>query len=86
MATELQVTCVTKPEGSTSHEHITHLGVVGWGVVPVAMVVAALETKTYRFYTLENGRKAYLQIYKEHFVRTVADSSWTDNLLSLRHC
>lgn len=89
---DVQVTCITKPNALSSHEHITHIGGVGWKWQREA-VIRSIEAKTNTFYVIDptSGRKAYVAVVhpkdgRSAYLQTYADGVWTNNLLSLPQC
>lgn len=90
---DCQVTCITKPQINSPHEHITHLGnpAANW-VWPREDVIRTIDDKTNTFFVIDsvNGKRAEIQVVREAgkapYVRTVADGRYTDNLLSLNQC
>ena len=91
---DYKVTCVTKPDRYSAHEHITRLG----GVRPdggrwedsVENVIRIIESGHHRFYTANCNQIAYLVVRKSasgrKYVQTKADGSFCNNLLSLDEC
>lgn len=89
--TEFRITCVTKPNRYSSHEHITSVGVEGFSNrLSIADVITYTRTLGYAFYTWVNGRKAYVEIVdvpgRASYIRTQPDGTRTDNLLALPEC
>ena len=90
---DAQVTCITKPDPRSPHEHITHLGnpAGGWTWTREA-VIASIDAKTNTFFVLDaaNNRRANIGVVRESgkapYVRTYADGNWNNNLLSLNQC
>jgi len=93
---EVQVTCITKPNPQSPHEHITHLGNPrstngGW-MWTREQVIVSIEAKTNAFYVVDSisGKRAYIGVVREEgkapYVRTYADGRWDNNLLSLNQC
>jgi Protein of unknown function (DUF3892) len=91
---EVQVTCITKPNRTSSHEHITHIGSnLGskWRITREA-AIQRIEAKTESFYTLDKvtGRHVYIGVVREvgkaPYLRTYADGKWNDNLLAQAEC
>ncbi|HEX4156433.1 MAG TPA: DUF3892 domain-containing protein [Acidobacteriaceae bacterium] len=89
---DVQVTCITKPDVSSSHEHITHIGGAGWRWER-EKVIRSIEAKTNTFYVLDplTGKKAYVGVVKPNdgrapYLQTHADGRWNNNLLSLPQC
>jgi hypothetical protein len=91
MAT-VQVTCITKPHRSSSHEHITHLGGANWKW-DRDQVIRSIELKQNVFFVLDpiTGKTAYVGVVRPRdgrspYLQTYADGKWNDNLLSLPEC
>ena len=92
---DCQVTCITKPNPASAHEHITHIGnnqiATPWKWTR-EQVIASIDAKTNTFYVIDpkTGRRAEVGVYrvagKLPFLRTYADGDWNDNLLSLPQC
>jgi len=88
---DVQVTCITKPNLLSSHEHITHIGGVGWKWGRED-VIRSIDAGTNTFYVLEptTGKKAYVGVVRPNgrapYIQTYADGVWTNNLLSLPQC
>lgn len=93
---DVLVTCITKPHPHSPHEHITHLGNPhssngGW-IWTREQVITSIEAKTNTFYVLDptSTKRADIGVVREQgkapFLRTYADGSWSNNLLSLNQC
>jgi hypothetical protein len=89
---DVRVTCITKPNPLSGHEHITQIGGVGWKWERDA-VITSIEAKTNTFYVVDplTGTRAYVGVIKptdgrSPYLRTYADGKWNDNLLSLPQC
>lgn len=90
---EYHVTCITKPNRESVHEHITHIGNVtaNWRLQRET-VVGMIESKTGSFYTIDasTGQRAYVGVVRPvgrpAHLRTHADGKWNDNLLAQREC
>ena len=86
---DYRVTCITKPNRNSQHEHITELGGNGW-TLPVQSVISYIDNGTHTFHTLEGGKKAYIGVVRENgksaYVRTHADGYWRNDLLALNAC
>ena len=89
---DVQVTCITKPQPQSPHEHITHLGGAKWKWTR-EKVIASIEAKTNTFYVLDRRtlKRADLGVVRPKdgrapFVQTYSDGDWNDNLLSLDQC
>lgn len=86
--TDIRVTCVTKPDRTSPHEHITHLGGRN-GYWAVQDVISSIQNGTNTFYTYEGGKRADIGVNERNgrkFVQTYADGYWTNNLLALDMC
>lgn len=91
---DCQITCITKPNVNSAHEHITHVGNSGWSMkrLTVEQVIRDIHSKTNTFFVRDSqGNRANVGVVdasgnrREH-IRTYADGKWTDNLLSLGQC
>jgi hypothetical protein len=90
---EYQVTCVTKPNRFSTHEHITHIGNISdkW-MITRELAIQKIESKWEAFYTVDrtSGRKMYIGVVREPgklpYLRTHADRKWNDNLLAQAEC
>lgn len=89
---EFQVTCITKPDRFSPHEHITHIGNQGSWCITREAAIQRIESKKEAFYTIDpaTGKKAYVGVIKavgKHpYLRTYSDGKWNDNLLALPEC
>ncbi|AVB19219.1 MULTISPECIES: DUF3892 domain-containing protein [Pseudomonas syringae group] len=88
---DYQITCITL-SGSKSHDRITQVGnaSVPWSL-STAEAVKRIDAKTDTFYVMDAyGRRANVGVVRPAqglpYLRTFADSVWTDNLLSLGSC
>ena len=93
--TDYRIDCVNKPNRSSAHEHITHVGGPkpdgnGRWKDPVANIVQFIEAKQHRFYTKEGNASAWVGVRTSaagrKFLQTHADGVWKDNLLALPEC
>lgn len=90
---DVQVTCITKPNVLSPHEHITHLGNprAGWKWTR-EQVIASIEAGQNTFFVLDprTNRRADVGVMtpagRSKYLRTHADGDWNDNLLSLDQC
>ena len=88
---DIRVDCINKQPRDNTHEAIQNLGGVGpdekrWRMTRQDVIKWIRDGHT--FYTLDGyGHRADLQIRKSasgnEYVQTVADNTWTNNLLSL---
>jgi Protein of unknown function (DUF3892) len=93
MANEFEVNCVTKPDRSSRHEHITHIGNTNgqWQLTREA-AISRIDGKTEDFFTIDRqtGKKVYIGVVRENgkapYLRTHADGKWNDNLLAQAEC
>lgn len=91
---DCQITCITKPNVNSAHEHITHVGNSQWSMktLPVETVISTIKNGTNTFYVRDaRGNRADVRVVaastgrREH-IRTYADGIPTDNLLNLNQC
>jgi hypothetical protein len=90
---DVQVTCITKPNTQSPHEHITHLGnpKAAWKWTR-EQVIASIDAKTNTFFVIDpyKGKRAEVGVVRPAgcpaYLRTHADGDWNDNLLSLDQC
>jgi hypothetical protein len=85
---DAQVTCINKQPRNNPHEGITHLGGAGWKWTRQE-VIDSIEAKTNTFYTLVGGKRANVEVINGpngKYLRTRADGTLNDNLLSLPEC
>lgn len=88
-----QITCITKPNVNSSHEHITHVGnpSVPWKLT-VEQVIQNIDSKVDTFYVVDprNDKTAYVGVQRpagrRPYIQTYADGDWNNNLLSLNQC
>lgn len=91
---EFEVTCISKPDRSNAHEHITHIGnVAGQLRISRELAIKKIDSKEEAFYTVDRStaRKVYVYVVrgdgnKAPYIRTYADGKWQDNLLALAEC
>lgn len=91
---DCQITCITKPNVTSPHEHITHVGNPSWSMkrLTVEDVIRRIKQKTDSFYVKDaRGNRANVHVVpasagrREH-IRTYADGKPSDNLLALNQC
>jgi hypothetical protein len=90
---DCRITCVTKPDRFSRHEHITHVGnpSVGWKITR-EQAIANIESKLDTFYVQDEktGKRSEVGVRREDgkvpYLRTYADGYYNDNLLSLDEC
>lgn len=90
---EYEITCINKPDRSSSHEHITHIGnIAGNWRLTREDAIRRIDSKESAFYTVDRstGKKVYIGVVREAgrspYLRTYADGKWNDNLLALAEC
>lgn len=96
MATK-KVTCVSKPDRYSKHEHITHIG----GVTPLGRwqltreeAIRRIDQRVDTFYTVDPSDSTNVAVVgvvrpqngQAPYLRTWADGDWKDNLLALNEC
>ena len=90
---DAQVTCITKPNVNSAHEHITHLGnpAGGWRWTR-EQVIASIDAKTNTFFVRDpaSSKRSEIGVVRPAqgapYLRTYADGVWNNNLLSLNQC
>lgn len=88
---DARVTCITKPDRESPHEHITHLGGVGWKWTR-EQVIQSIDGKTNTFHVIDaQGHRSDVGVIdpgngRVRYVRTYADGDWNNNLLALPEC
>jgi hypothetical protein len=88
---DVRVTCITKPNAMSAHEHITHIGGYEWKW-DREKVIRSIDAKENTFYVQDSeGKKAYIGVVRpadgrSPFLQTYADGKWNNNLLSLPQC
>lgn len=89
---DVRVTCITKPNPQSAHEHITHLGNPPSWIWERERVIRSIDAKENTFYVYDSvsGTRAYIGVVRETgklpYLRTYADGKWNNNLLSLNQC
>lgn len=90
---DVRVTCITKPNPQSPHEHITHLGnpSAGWKWTR-EQVINSIDDKTNTFFVIDpqTNKRSEVGVVREAgkapYLRTYADGNWNNNLLSLNQC
>lgn len=90
---EFEVTCISKPNRASPHEHITHIGnpSANWRLTRES-AIQRIEAKTEQFYTVDRqtGKRVFIGVVRETgkhpYLRTHADGKWNDNLLAQQEC
>ncbi|MGH2907610.1 MAG: DUF3892 domain-containing protein [Solirubrobacterales bacterium] len=87
-----QVTCISKPNPQSTHDHITHVGNPPTWVWTREAVIASIDEKRNTFYVVDltSGRRSDVGVVRAGgrapYLRTYADGDWNNNLLSLNQC
>lgn len=88
-----QVTCITKPHPHSPREHITHVGGINtngqYWYYTREQVADMIDSGNYRFHVRVGRYDIPVTTYTKHgikYIRTVADETTVDNLLSLDQC
>lgn len=88
-----RITCITKPDAQSSHEHITHVGGIrqdGSGFyITREQCANDIDALRETYYVMVRTAQANVTTYNRNgvkFIRTVADRTLRDNLLSLPQC
>jgi hypothetical protein len=88
-----QVTCITKPHPHSPREHITEIGGYrpdgAWWQAALDDVVRMIDSGQYQFHVQVGLYNVAVETYEHNgrrFVRTTADETRVDNLLSLDQC
>lgn len=88
-----RVTCITKPHPHSPREHITHVGGVnasgGFWYYTREQVANMIDSGQYYFHVKVDRYDVPVTTYVRNgvkFIRTVADDTVRDNLLSLDQC
>lgn len=89
---DCQITCISKPHPQSAHEHITHVGNPPTWVWPRENVIASIDQGTNSFYVVDpqTARRSDVGVVRPTqgapYLRTHADGTWNNNLLSLNQC
>jgi hypothetical protein len=90
---EYEVTCINRPNRTSPHEHITHIGNLAakWRMER-EKAIAQIDDNQAAFYTVDRstGKKMYVGVVRQPgkvpYLRTHADGKWNDNLLAQNDC
>lgn len=88
MATSRQVKCIIQSSGRERHERITHIG-GDWGRITETDAIYYIEVGSFEYFVKVGGYETKVIIaerYGKKYLKTIADTTTTDNLLSLPTC
>jgi Protein of unknown function (DUF3892) len=90
------VTCISKPDPTSTHEQISHIGGMTGGQpwrLTSEEAIRRIDQKIDSFYVVDprdHEKHPWLgvvrRVGRHPFLRTYADRDWSDNLLSLKAC
>jgi hypothetical protein len=84
-----QITCINKDDRQNPYQRITHVGGTGWKMTQQD-AIRAIENRQRSFYVSSGGRAVNVIVatsqYGNKYLKTEADSSEPNNLLSLPEC
>jgi hypothetical protein len=90
---DARVTCITKPNPQSPHEHITHLGNPAAGSKWTReQVIASIKAGENTFFVIDplTNKRSEVGVVRPAsgapYLRTHADGVWNNNLLSLDQC
>jgi len=93
MAVDIQISCVNKSDRQNRHERIKNVGGVNadgsrWKLTE-DQAIAGIEQGKWRFWTAGGGESTWVIIATHNgrkYLKTEADTTTKDNLLSLPEC
>ncbi len=94
MAQDVQIQCINKTNRQSRHERISHVGGVNpdgtrWKLTEDA-AITGIRNGTWRFWTAGAGQSTWVIVVRhptgKDYLKTEADSTTRDNLLSLPEC
>lgn len=83
-----QVTCINKTNRTNPHERIQNIGGT-WGKVSVAEAIVQINNNTFTYHVKVGGYDVKVIVAYHNgnpYLKTVTDTTTTDNLLSLPNC
>ncbi len=90
---DVQVTCITKPNPESPHEHITHIGSAhGTWRWRREQVISSIELKGNTFYVLNPATNTRSEVGvvrsagQAPYLRTHINGEWNDDLFILTQC
>jgi len=94
MTTDVQIQCINKTNRPSRHERISHVGGINpdgtrWKLTEDA-AIAGIRNGTWRFWTAGAGQSTWVEAVPHPsgraYLKTEADTTTRDNLLSLPEC
>jgi hypothetical protein len=86
-----RITCIIMSGSLSEHKFITHIG-NSTGAITKEEAVQRIDARTDTFHVIDpySGKRANVGVVREAgkapYLRTYADNTWNDNLLSLTSC
>ena len=83
-----QITCINKNDRESKYERITHAGGAGWKHTQQA-AISNIESGSESYYVRQGGKEVDVVVATRNgvkYLKTEADSSEPNNLLSLPEC
>jgi hypothetical protein len=93
MAMNVQIQCINKTNRQSRHERISHVGGINadgtrWKLTEDA-AIGGIKNDTWKFWTTGGGKSTWVVIATHlgrEYLKTEADTTTSDNLLSLPEC
>jgi len=88
MSISRQVKCINKTDRYNPHERIKNIG-GDWGIISESLAINQIENGVYTYHVKVGYRdvKVIIALHSGHkYLKTEADTTLVDNLLSLKEC